>query len=114
MLPPSCPPAESLARFNGHRYHAYNDWAKREHGGRLQKVSIDAGFTCPNRDGSLGVGGCTFCNNEGFTPSYLREQRDIVAQIDTALSSCGGDTRGPRPSWPISRAIPTLTPISTD
>lgn len=77
--------SESLVRFNGHRYHAYNDWAKHEHGGRLQKVSIDAGFTCPNRDGSLGIGGCSFCNNEGFSPSYLREQRDVVAQIDTGI-----------------------------
>lgn len=75
----------SLTLFSGHRYHAYNDWARRELGGRLQKVSIDAGFTCPNRDGSLGVGGCTFCNNEGFSPSYLREQRDINAQIDTGI-----------------------------
>ena len=71
--------------LNGRRYHAYNDWVKREHGGRLQKVSIDAGFTCPNRDGSLGIGGCTFCNNEGFTPSYLREQREILQQIDTGI-----------------------------
>src|ERR1035437_174729 len=77
--------AEVPACFNGHRYHVYNDWAKIEYGGRLQKVSIDAGFTCPNRDGSLGVGGCTFCNNEGFSPSYLREQRDIVTQIDTGI-----------------------------
>ena len=75
----------SLTLFNDHRYHAYNDWAKRELGGRLQKVSIDAGFTCPNRDGSLGIGGCSFCNNEGFSPSYLREQRDISAQIDTGI-----------------------------
>lgn len=72
--------------FNGRRYHAYNDWAKSEHGGRLQKISIDAGFTCPNRDGTLGVGGCSFCNNEGFTPGYLREQREIAAQIDTGLA----------------------------
>jgi len=75
----------SLTLFNGHRYHAYNDWAKRELGGRLQKVSIDAGFTCPNRDGSLGIGGCSFCNNEGFSPSYLREQRDIGVQIDIGI-----------------------------
>jgi hypothetical protein len=79
-IPPAIP-----AALNGRRYHAYNDWAKRKHGGRLQKVSIDAGFTCPNRDGNLGVGGCTFCNNEGFTPSYLREQRDITMQIDTGI-----------------------------
>ena len=72
--------------FCGHRYRAYNDWVKAAHGGRLQKISIDAGFTCPNRDGSLGVGGCSFCNNEGFTPSYLREQRDIRQQIDTGIA----------------------------
>ncbi len=71
--------------FNGHRYHVYNDWAKQAYGGRLQKVSIDAGFTCPNRDGAKGVGGCTFCNNEGFSPSYLREQRNILTQIDTGI-----------------------------
>ena len=76
----------SLAHFNGRRYHVYNDWVKLEHGGRLQKVSIDAGFTCPNRDGALGVGGCSFCNNEGFSPSYLRDERDITRQIDTGIS----------------------------
>jgi len=76
---------EALSLFHGHRYHAYNDWVRKAHGGRLQKVSIDAGFTCPNRDGSRGVGGCTFCNNEGFSPSYLLEQRDIVKQIDTGI-----------------------------
>lgn len=72
--------------FAGRRYHAYNDWARRAHGGRLQKISIDAGFTCPNRDGTLGVGGCSFCNNEGFTPGYLREEREIGAQIETGLN----------------------------
>lgn len=77
--------AESLAPFSGLRYHSYNEWAKLAHGGRLQKVSIDAGFTCPNRDGSRGVGGCTFCNNEGFTPSYLRQHRDITQQIDIGV-----------------------------
>ncbi len=72
--------------FHERRYNAYNDWVKREHGGRLQKISIDAGFTCPNRDGTLGVGGCSFCNNDGFTPSYLREQRNILDQIETGLA----------------------------
>ncbi|MFB0936866.1 MAG: TIGR01212 family radical SAM protein, partial [Propionivibrio sp.] len=72
--------------FRERRYNAYNDWVKREHGGRLQKISIDAGFTCPNRDGTLGVGGCSFCNNDGFTPSYLREQRNILDQIETGLA----------------------------
>ena len=80
------PPVDFSSVFQGRRYNAYNDWVKREHGGRLQKVSVDAGFTCPNRDGSLGVGGCSFCNNDGFTPSYLREQRDIRTQIDTGIA----------------------------
>ena len=83
---PSADSAAPTDLFHGRRYHAYNDWVKREHGGRLQKVSIDAGFTCPNRDGKLGVGGCSFCNNDGFTPSYLREQRDIRRQIDTGVA----------------------------
>lgn len=77
--------SEGMTCFIGRRYHVYNDWVKKEYGGRLQKVSVDAGFTCPNRDGSLGIGGCTFCNNEGFSPSYLRQQRDVVAQIDTGI-----------------------------
>lgn len=72
--------------FHGRRYHAYNDWVRQHFGGRLQKVSVDAGFTCPNRDGSLGIGGCSFCNNDGFTPSYLREQREISQQIDTGIA----------------------------
>lgn len=72
--------------FNGRRFHAYTDWLRQQHGGRLQKISIDAGFTCPNRDGHLDTGGCTFCNNAGFTPSYLRTQREITAQIDTGVA----------------------------
>ena len=76
---------DALTRFNGRRYHVYNDWVRQAHGGRMQKVSIDAGFTCPNRDGAKGVGGCTFCNNEGFSPSYLLQERDILRQIDIGI-----------------------------
>ena len=78
-------PANIPDAFCGRRYHVYNEWAKSTYGGRMQKVSIDAGFTCPNRDGTLGVGGCSFCNNEGFSPSYLRNQPDILDQIDTGI-----------------------------
>ena len=72
-------------QFGARRFLSWNDQQKEKHGGRVQKVSIDAGFTCPNRDGSKGVGGCTYCNNSGFTPSYLREERDITRQIETGL-----------------------------
>ena len=51
------------------RYNAYSNYFKKHFGGRVQKLSIDAGFTCPNRDGSKSFGGCTFCNNDAFNPS---------------------------------------------
>lgn len=74
------------AHFGRRRYFSWNDLQKEKHGGRIQKVSVAAGFTCPNRDGAVGRGGCTFCNNAGFTPSYLREHPDIAGQLETGLN----------------------------
>jgi len=76
---------ETLSPFGARRYHAWNDAVKIRYGGRVQKVSIAADFTCPNRDGLLGTGGCTFCNNAGFTPGYLDRRQSITAQIDAGL-----------------------------
>ncbi len=53
----------------------------RRYGERVHKISIDASFTCPNRDGSLGIGGCTFCNNASFSPNG-RKPADVNLQID--------------------------------
>ncbi|WP_028456593.1 TIGR01212 family radical SAM protein [Chitinilyticum litopenaei] len=76
------PPAALAAR----RYLSWNDLTRARHGGRVQKISVAAGFTCPNRDGSKGRGGCTFCNNQGFVPGYLREcNDDIGLQINTGM-----------------------------
>lgn len=69
----------------GRRYMAYAAYLKQRFGGRLQKISIDAGFTCPNRDGSKGTGGCTFCANEAFVPGYCRESPDIPSQIEAGI-----------------------------
>lgn len=55
----------------------------REHGERVHKLAINAGFTCPNRDGSKGIGGCTFCNNVSFSPNARREP-DVAEQIEAA------------------------------
>jgi len=77
------PVASSL--FGERRYHAWNDHVKARHGGRVQKVSVLAGFTCPNRDGLVGSGGCTFCNNASFTPGYLHRRQSITEQIDAGL-----------------------------
>ncbi len=63
------------------RFNAYSNYFKKEFGERIQKVSIDAGFTCPNRDGRLGYGGCTFCNNEAFNPSYCKASKPVAQQI---------------------------------
>src|ERR1035437_6767424 len=76
---------ESIAPFGERRYHACNDQVKARHGAGDQKVSITAGFPCPNRDGLLGSGGCTFCNNAGFTPGYLDRRQPIAEQIDAGL-----------------------------
>ncbi|MBI9035851.1 MAG: TIGR01212 family radical SAM protein [Bacteroidales bacterium] len=64
------------------RYNAYVDYFRREFGSRVQKISINAGSTCPNRDGSLGTGGCTFCNNDAFNPSYCIPELSITQQLD--------------------------------
>ncbi len=55
-------------------------------GERVHKVSIDAGFTCPNRDGTLGVGGCSFCNNDSFVPEHGVNPA-VGAQVDTGLAA---------------------------
>ena len=55
------------------------------YGSRLQKVSIDAGFTCPNRDGTSGTGGCTYCNNDAFNPSYCNPSKSISKQLSEGM-----------------------------
>ena len=66
----------------GKRYRDYPSYFKTLFQGRVQKLSIDAGFSCPNRDGTKGVGGCTFCNNRSFNPDYCQSVKTITQQID--------------------------------
>ncbi|BDD03227.1 TIGR01212 family radical SAM protein [Aureibacter tunicatorum] len=66
-------------------YNSYTRYIKEKYKARLQKVSLHAGFTCPNRDGSKGRGGCTYCNNESFTPAYSREENDVISQINQGV-----------------------------
>jgi hypothetical protein len=67
------------------RYNSYSEYFRRTFGRRIQKVAIDAGFTCPNRDGSKGTGGCTYCNNDAFNPSYCQPQKSITQQITEGI-----------------------------
>jgi len=63
------------------RYNAYAPYFKNIFGERVQKISVDAGFTCPNRDGTLARGGCTYCNNNAFNPSYCDPANPVEQQI---------------------------------
>lgn len=63
------------------RFNAYAQYFQKEFGARVQKVTVDAGFTCPNRDGTKGRGGCTYCNNLAFNPSYCTPEKPIKQQI---------------------------------
>jgi radical SAM protein (TIGR01212 family) len=67
------------------RYNDFSSYIRRKFNGRVQKVSIDAGFTCPNKDGTKGVGGCTYCNNNTFNPDYCKPIKPIKKQIDEGI-----------------------------
>ena len=66
-------------------FNSYNEYFKRTFGTRVQKVSIDAGFTCPNRDGTVSRGGCTYCNNDAFNPSYCHPHKSVNQQIEEGI-----------------------------
>jgi len=68
------------------RFNSWTAYTQRKYGGRLQKVSLNAGFSCPNRDGTIGYGGCTYCNNEAFNPSYCNPSKSITAQLDQGIA----------------------------
>lgn len=69
----------------GKRYNTFVGYYRRQYGERLQKLVIDAGFTCPNRDGTVGRGGCSFCDNAAFHPSYSTSGKSIAEQIDEGI-----------------------------
>lgn len=69
----------------GKRYNTFVGYFKRRYGERLQKIVLDAGFTCPNRDGHVGRGGCTYCDNAAFHPSYSTAGKPLHQQIDEGI-----------------------------
>ena len=64
------------------KYMEFGPWLQSELGCKVQKISVNAGMTCPNRDGTLGTGGCTFCNNQTFNPAYCRTEKSITQQLE--------------------------------
>ena len=71
--------------FNGRRFNAYSNYFMKQFGSRVQKISIDAGFSCPNRDGKISTGGCTFCSNAAFNPSYCKPEKSVRQQIEEGI-----------------------------
>ena len=64
-------------------YRDFSDFlAEHFRGMKMQKLAVNAGFTCPNRDGTRGVGGCTYCNNQSFNPAYCDRSTPVVEQIE--------------------------------
>lgn len=63
--------------------------SERFQGQKVQKISVNAGSNCPNRDGEVGRGGCTYCNNHAFSPSYTMTEESIASQIEAGKSFFG-------------------------
>ena len=80
--------AEGFEKYgfpNGKRYNSFVGYFKRKYGERLQKIVLDAGFTCPNRDGKVGRGGCTYCDNAAFHPAYSTAGKSLHRQMDEGI-----------------------------
>ena len=71
-----------LNKVNTPYYYDYGTWIRSRFPFRVQKISIDAGFTCPNRDGRLSTGGCIYCDNRTFNPAYCQRQDSITLQLE--------------------------------
>ena len=70
-----------LNKVNTPYYNDYGTWIRRQFEFRVQKISIDAGFTCPNRDGRISTGGCIYCDNRTFNPSYCQRRLSVSNQL---------------------------------
>lgn len=63
-------------------YKDFGDFLREHFPGKMQKLTVNAGFTCPNRDGTLGTGGCTYCNNRSFSPGYALVRESVTEQLE--------------------------------
>lgn len=68
------------------RYNAYGPWLRKKFGERVYKVSVDGGFSCPNRDGTIATGGCIYCRNDSFRPTGASRGEDLEIQIENGIS----------------------------
>lgn len=107
--------------FKNLRYYSYSNHIRQRFGYRLKKVTIDAGFTCPNRDGTAAYGGCTYCNNDGFSPASaaFRNGRSVVPvvpvydQIEKGINRLPPDLRTGRFIGYFQAFSNTYAPVET-
>ncbi|MDR0429121.1 MAG: TIGR01212 family radical SAM protein [Tannerellaceae bacterium] len=66
-------------------YNDFGNFLKQVFPCKVQKISVNAGFTCPNRDGSKGWGGCTYCNNQTFSPEYCHREKTVAQQLEEGI-----------------------------
>ena len=70
---------------DGKHYNSFVGYYRRRYGERVQKLVLDAGFSCPNRDGTVGWGGCSYCDNAAFHPGYSTPGKALLAQIEEGI-----------------------------
>lgn len=70
-------------------YREYASYIKEKFGMRVQKIALNPGFGCPNRDGKIGTGGCTYCNNKTFSPYYGQQHKSITEQLGEGIAFFG-------------------------
>ena len=71
--------------YNDKPYYEFGDFLKKVFPFKVQKISVNAGFTCPNRDGTKGWGGCTYCNNQTFSPDYCQTGKTVKEQLEEGI-----------------------------
>ena len=85
-------------------YRDYSDYLAERFPCKMQKLTVNAGFSCPNRDGTLGYGGCTYCNNDSFSPAIAGSS--VTSQLQNARAFFAR-------KYPAMRYIPTSSPTPT-
>jgi len=98
-------------RAAGLRYHSLNFFFAKKFGHRVWKVSLDGGFGCPNADGTLGVGGCVFCNIASYSPSRRLGTRSITGQLDEGIRRLAGRRKVERFVAYFQPATNTYAPV---
>ena len=87
MNPPNSTERPALTGWKdaGWRYHAYSFYLRQQYGARVQRISLDGGMSCPNRDGRVGFEGCIFCDNRSFSPSRRMPQASLATQLEAGI-----------------------------